>query len=448
MQLHGYQQRARAEGREAFRAGKRAILFVAPTGAGKTVIIGDTVAAHMRAKPDGHVEIHAHRKELVQQLAATCKRFGLDVGAFGENAAAPVQVRMTQTILARGEVQRCTLAVFDEAHHYAADEWGTVAKVHKESGAIICGATATPERGDGRGLGHMFDHIVTVAQPRELVELWRQTGGKQGLVPVDVIGPRRKVPKGAVAQHPLEAYQKHGDGRRNVVFCPNLTAAREWCGAFNAAGIRAAVVSGDTDDDERKASLEAFARGTIRVILNVYVLTEGWDCPPCGVITIARPLGSMGMYIQIAGRGARPCEGKDRYTVLDLRGVSAPDALGSPDADRFYSLDEEGISTRNGAVAGERLCKLCKRPLDGATICPHCQKDNGLEVPGVAGIELARWQERYTGDPPDIRIKRLSKWLREAKAKGHKPYSAAYRYRGTYGRAPTKDEIEAAWRVA
>src|SRR6185295_11926979 len=99
----------------------------------------------------GRVLWLAHRRELVQQAASTLERLGLDVGHSGLKASSPVQVASVQTLLARGEAPAASLVVYDEAHHFAAEDWGRLATAY--AGAIRIGLTATPERGDGRGLG-------------------------------------------------------------------------------------------------------------------------------------------------------------------------------------------------------------------------------------------------------------------------------------------------------
>jgi DNA repair protein RadD len=434
--LRPYQLRARAAARQAYVEGKRAILYVAPTGAGKTVILGDTIASHLRNRDGARVNVFAHRTELLSQAAATFRAFGLDVGVHGENAAAPVQVISTQAALARGEIASCTLGVLDEAHHYAADEWGTVVTALKESGATICGATATPERGDGRGLGHIFDHIVVVAQPKELV-------ASGALVPCDWRGPVRTVPKGKLAQHPLKAHQRFANGRRNVIFAPNLKAAREWMAEFETAGVKSSLVWGTQKADERARALSDFRDGRVEVLFNVYCLTEGWDCPEVGVVTLARPIGSTGALIQMAGRGARPAPGKTHYTLLDLRGACM--VHGKPDDDREFSLEELGISSGSGTgITGDRACKMCKKALGDDDICPHCGKDNSQEVPGDAGIALSAWQTTMRRDDDGARVARLAKWIAQARARGQKWQTALYRYRGTYGSNATADIVRRA----
>lgn len=432
MILHTFQLRAIDALREGYRLGKRAPVLISATGSGKTVMGASCVAGHI-AK-GGTVVWYAHRRELLTQAADTLHRFGLDVGIFGEGAHHTVQVMSTQAALSRGEVQKCSLAVIDECHHAAAEDWTAIPQAHKDSGSLLLGLTATPERGDGKGLGPLFDHLVVAAQIKHLVLMGH-------LVPCDLIRPSRRVPKGKIAQHPLKAYREYGHGRQNVVFAPNLKSAREWCADFAAGGIPTAVVWGTMPAEERDAILEAYRVKRLRCLINVFVLTEGWDMPDLGVVTIARSCGSAGMYIQMCGRGARPAPGKSKYTVLDLRGVSYE--LGRPDDDREYSLDGIGISKGTGEGIGERLCRACKRPIL-ADICENCGKDNGQAVPGDAGVELEAWKVAIRKDDDGQRVARLRRWISEARGRGHKWQSAIHKFRGVYGESPTQSVLAAA----
>ncbi len=428
MNLFPYQTRARGLARRAYAEGKRAILYVAPTGAGKTVILGDTIASHVRNAPGARVNVYAHRRELLHQAAATFRALGLDVGVFGEGAAHPVQIMSTQGVLAKGEVQSCTLAVFDEAHHYAADEWRAVFDAHKNAKTPIVGATATPERGDGRALD-MFDHIVVVAQPKELIAAGR-------LVPCDWQGPKRKVPKGKLARTPLFAHQSLSRGRRNVIFAPNLKSAREWMGHFQTAGVASGMVWGAQKAEERDRTLANFRAGKLRVVFNCGVLTEGYDDPGIGMITIARTVGSAGMLIQMAGRGARVAPGKDSYTLADLAGACL--TYGLPDDDREFSLEGVGISRGSGSLAAaQRLCKRCKSELL-EDVCARCGLDNGQEVPGDAGIELGRWDAKRAADnTPDKRAAQLARWMQKFPGKDSRFYG--FRFKSVYGAWPTSE---------
>jgi superfamily II DNA or RNA helicase len=433
--LREYQRRAREYARALYREGKRAILYVAPTGAGKTVVLADTIAAHVAHADRPRVVFYAHRRELVKQAADTLGRLGLEVGAAGEGAERPVQVVSTQGAIARGELQPCTMAVFDEAHHYSADLWGQIAKTHRDAGATLVGATATPERGDGRPLDHMFDAMVVVAQVSELVKIG-------ALVGCDVIEPSRNVPKGKLATTPVKAHLAHSKGRRNVVFAPHVQACRDFARGFEEAGVSCRVVEGKLASDDRDRYLAEFAAGEVEVLVNCMVLTEGWDCPPCETITIARPCGSTGLFIQIAGRGARSHPGKTRYTLLDLCGVVA--THGRPDDDRDFSLEGVGIGGAKSQVVTERLCKTCGGIVGPEGTCLGCGEDHGLVTPTDANIALAPWKQRMQTDDESTRIARLAKWIDQARRSGHKWQTATYRFRGAYGVMPSGKIVSAA----
>ncbi len=440
MILRPYQDRGIDNLCASYEAGNRAPLLVSPTGSGKTVMLSTFCSGHVAE--GGHVTWYAHRKELIDQAVKTLRAFGLDVGAYGCNARAPVQVETVQAALARGDVKGCSLAVFDEAHHHGVTEdWGRLMVAHKAAGSLVLAATATPERGDGKALAG-YDDLIVVAQVRELVEEWRRDN-KTGLVPVEVLGPNRIMPKGKVAQLPVDAHLEHARGRRNVVFAPGVPAAETFAAQFRAKGIEAVVVHGKSKDRER--SLERFAAGEVRVLINVYVLTEGWDCPSVGVVTLARSVGSIGMLLQMCGRGARPSHGKTGYTVLDLR--AACTALKHrPDQDCDYSLEGAGITSRDG-LRGERKCGVCKRPLEpNAVVCEVCGREAPeAEAPTATGDKLVHYSEFFKADSVDVRLARLGKWMRALRADGKNPFGAKYKYRATYKEMPTDEFLNAAW---
>lgn len=438
--LRPYQLRAIADLRTAFKMGSRAPLLVSPTGSGKSTML--SAIAKGTVEKGGTFGWYAHRTELVAQAVDTLRRFGLDVGANGINASAPVQVMGVQAVLARGEVRPFTGVCFDEAHHFAsaAETWSTIVQAHKDSGSWFLGATATPCRGDGHALDH-FDRIVVAATVKDLI----RDGHLVRLDPEDIKSPRGTMRKGRVAQLPVDAYLAHGGGRRNIVFAPHVKAAREFADQFRARGIDAACVFGDTPGDERADTLARLASGSLRVVINVYVLTEGFDCPAVEVVTLARPIGSIGMLMQTVGRGMRPAPGKTRMTLLDLWG--ACNMHGSPTQDFEYSLEGEGM-TRKGVV-GPRRCALCQRELEpDETVCSVCGRDvPELETPTATGEALVPWQAKLEGDPPEVRRARLTRWLKGMIAQGKTGkslYSARYRYAGTYGAPPDRATWDAA----
>jgi DNA repair protein RadD len=163
--LRPYQVDAIGRTRAEMAAGRRRVLLTAPTGAGKTVIaaamMADTVGA------GGGVLFLAHRRELISQCSRKLHDLGVDHGILLPGhplrLAEPVQIASIQTLYARAvrssriALPPASLVVLDEAHHAPAGTYRRILEQYAD--ADLIGLTATPCRGDGRGLGSAFDVI-------------------------------------------------------------------------------------------------------------------------------------------------------------------------------------------------------------------------------------------------------------------------------------------------
>lgn len=417
----------------AMRVEKRVVLVV-PTGGGKTVTAGEIVrraALKMR-----RTLWLAHRAELVDQAAATLSRQGLMVGAISASASSPpnpyalVQVATVQTLLARNMRPRADLIVADEAHHYVADEWVTLLRDYPD--AFVIGLTATPERSDGRGLGELFGNLVVGTSVRDLVELG-------ALVPCEVLRPRNYLKSGEIAQHPVDAHAQHAGDRPTIVFARSVELADEYTDQFKMRGVAAACIHGEMPWGERSLYLDAFRRGSIRVLVNVFVLTEGFDAPETSCVILARGCSTAGTYLQMVGRALRPAPGKSDALLLDLRGVSHE--FGEPAEDRVFSLDGKGIRLRDKVI----YCPVCGVEREAGEPCAACGwKPTGepMKSDTVTGDPLVKFaKKRAEGD--DDRAKTLARWMTIARAKGYRPGWVQAKWVAVYGEPPSA-EVRAA----
>lgn len=364
MILRPYQTRAIDDLRAAYASGKRAPCLVLPTGGGKTLIASEIIRSALgRGR---RVLFLAHRRELIEQTVAKLERFGVtdvrmiqaarDVG----RPDAPVTVASVQTLTNwLDRMPRADLAVFDEAHHVVAKTWASIAATYTD--AHLLGLTATPERSDGRPLGDVFDALVVGSTVKELTAL-------EHLVPCRVYAPPSTLDTAELALAPVEAYRKHTPDQRAIIFCVTVDHAQSVAEEFNTAGIVAEVVSGNMRG--RADSLARFRAGTTRVIVNVHVLTEGYDDPGAAVCILARKPEHAGTYLQMIGRVLRPAPGKTHATLIDLCGSVHDHGL--PDADREYSLTGKAISSTDRQPI--RQCPSCGGvfPSTGAPACPMC----------------------------------------------------------------------------
>jgi superfamily II DNA or RNA helicase len=334
--LRPYQSSAVEKVRAHWANDVNAVCLVAPTGSGKTRIGEELV------NDDGETLWIAHRRELIIQTAKRLRlRFGKrNVGIIMpgeyETPNARVKVATVQTLLARGELPQFRKLVLDEAHHYMAEDWRRIVR----PGVQTLGLTATPERGDGEPLGDIFSELVVAANYSELI--------RDGfLVPVRMYQPVKNLHQHLV-KDPFEVWRDLSEGSQAFVFCARVAIAEELAQRFRDNGVSAECIEANTSKGERDDAMERFARGTLRVIVNVNTMTEGVDVPEVRTIILARLFGHVGEYLQAVGRGLRVAKGKPDAIVIDLTGCSLRHGL--PSEDRVYSLTGKPIS--EGKVFG------------------------------------------------------------------------------------------------
>ena len=384
MQLRPYQDRAIADVRAQYAAGRRCPVLVLPTGAGKTVIASEMI--RLAVARGNRVLFLVHRQELLAQSVSKLESAGItdlriiQAGADLGMRSAPVAVASIPTLTRWTDRQpEASLVIIDEAHHVAAKTWRRLANHYASS--LLLGLTATPQRADSKPLGDIFDSIVVGATVRELTDLGH-------LVPCRVFAPVETLEAKHVAQSPADAYAKFAPGSLAVVFCVTVEHAQRVADEMNAAGIRTAVVHGDMAKTDRKSTLADLEAGRISAVASIGVLTEGWDSPRVGTCILARKPQHAGLYLQMVGRVLRPAAGKPHATLIDLCG-SVHDH-GPPDIEREYSLTGRAISKADRDAI--RQCLTCGGVFRaGPSSCPLCGCElprREVALPTALGIDL------------------------------------------------------------
>lgn len=461
IQLYPFQSRGLEDGRAAFGRGRRAVLFVGPTGMGKTTLAA--FAAKGRVERGGTVVAFAHRVELVDQMAARFRSVGLEVAVNSPDRKAQAHVMMVQTALARRAIPDADFGIIDEGHHYVSDEWSLPVREMLARGARIMGLTATPWRdGDGRALGigegGIFDELVTVAQVADLISLNAAEHDK-GITPIEVWEPEMHVRKLAAA--PVDSYLDQAPGRYAVVFSPNVKTAEVFLADFRRANVSSGLVHGDMPKAEREVTLSRFARGEIKVLVNVNVLTEGWDAPICDVCILARKIGALSLLIQCIGRARRPHHHGKVALLLDLSGNLEMHGF-HPDDELEYSLEGEPVRGRGAKAETPRICRKCKRVLvddiaeakaRGLELerCPEClTKLSKIVVPTPEEVALRKAERgaSLAKVPTDKRTKALATLYSNGLREGRSRKQAETIYRRMFRRHPDTEVRVSAWRVA
>lgn len=333
--LRPYQNEAKAAVLGQWEQGVQRTLLVLPTGCGKTIVFAKI--SEDCVKRGERVLILAHRGELLEQAAdkihkacnlncAVEKAEETSLGSFWRITVGSVQTLMRESRLARFLPDYFDTIIIDEAHHAISDSYQRI--LQHFSGAKVLGVTATPDRGDMKNLGQVFDSLAyEYTLPRAIREGYL-CPIKALTIPLNLDLTGVSVQAGDFRAADLDTaldpylYQiademlKSCADRKTVVFLPLVKTSQKFRDILNERGFRAAEVNGNSDD--RAEILRDFDDGKYNVLCNSMLLTEGWDCPSVDCVIVLRPTKVRGLYCQMVGRGTRLSPGKKDLLLLDF----------------------------------------------------------------------------------------------------------------------------------
>ena len=374
-------------------------LGVAPTGAGKTIMLSAVIGEMHKQNPRLRACVLAHRDELTAQNEEKFRWVNPAIStsivdSYGKSWEGNVAFAMIQTLSRENnlkEMPPVDLLVIDEAHHVTAPSYKNVLdharKVNPE--LKILGVTATPERGDKSSLGEIFSNCCDQIKIGELILSGNLVRPVTFAIDMGNATEKLKALKtrskgdysddevaSILDSEPLNTEvirhwrEKAGD-RKTVLFCSNIAHARNVMNSFNASSIPAALITGEMNKEQRGIVFENMTKGMIQVIVNVAVLTEGWDYPPISCVVLLRQSSYKSTMVQMIGRGLRTIDPsiypdiiKKDCVVLDF-GISTI---------LHGSLDQMiNLSSKN---KGFKICPLCKKKIPKeAEECPLCNAD-------------------------------------------------------------------------
>lgn len=435
IQLRDYQIDMIERTREALKT-NQCVVLQAPTGAGKTV-----VAAYMleQAKKRGLTAMFlVHQNELIKQTSASLWNYKIEHGFIVSGrgrSPAPVQVASVMTLKNRlDQYDEPNLIIIDEAHRALAASYLKIVEAYPN--AKVVGLTATPQRTDGRGLGHLFQHIVKGPSISHLTQIGSLCDYELFGVPqkVDMSSVKnklgdyaaddleREVNKPTITGDAIEHWRALANGLVTVVMCVSIKHAEDVASQFSAAGIPSEAIHGKTKN--RDDVLERFESGVTTVLTSVQLLVEGYDHPAIAAVVWLRPTQSLSVFMQGNGRGLRPHHSKRHLTIIDHVGNFSRHGL--PCADREWSLDDRSKNKKSSSSeepdVGVQVCGECFFTVKtGLTECPKCGAEIELKSRTIEQVdgELERIKAAAVEHKKQERIEQgKSKTLEELVANG------------------------------
>lgn len=335
MELRPYQEQAKEAVLKEWENGIHKTLLVLPTGCGKTIVFSKIIENRVLAGE--RVLVLAHRGELLEQAAdklatatglrcATEKADETCIGTWYRVVVGSVQTLMREKRLNRFPSDFFKSIVIDEAHHCISDSYQRVLEHFNE--AKVLGVTATPDRGDMKNLGTVFESLAYEYTLPKAIKEGYLSPIKAVTIPLklDLTGVSTQAGdfKASDIDTALDPYlyqiademTKYCLNRKTVVFLPLIATSQKFKNILNEKGFNAAEVNGNSTD--RAEILKDFDEGKYNVLCNSMLLTEGWDCPSVDCVVVLRPTKVRSLYSQMVGRGTRLCEGKKELLLLDF----------------------------------------------------------------------------------------------------------------------------------
>lgn len=461
--------------RQSIGQGKRKPILQLPTGSGKTMIA--SMIVRMALAKSNRVLFLAPRRELIFQASKAFSAEGIHNGvimAGVRSTDSRVQIASKDTINARVfnagwmDMPDADLVIVDEAHLSITDTYSKI--LDHYAGKVVIGLTATPARGDGKGLGAFYDDLIAPVSIKQLTD-------EGYLCPVRYFAPSEpdlrgvsvqggdyvKTQLGEVMDKPeligdiVHNWKRLASGKKTVVFCTTKAHGRHVCDEFIAAGVCAEHIDSDTPKEDRAAILERVESGETTVITNVFVMSYGIDIPSLEVAVLARPTKNIALYLQTVGRVLRTHPGKEYALIIDHSGAVLEN--GFVDDPLAWALDSSKTIKTEKQEQQERAgdpkeisCSDCGSIFKARRDCPVC----GFEM-----VKPAEPIPVYEADLQEIerdqitqgnRANRTDTWEQKinfmgqlkayAAAKSYSPGWVAHKYRDKYSVWPNDPRVK------
>lgn len=431
-------------------------------GAGKSMMVAMIAQRAMQEYPGTRIVVIVPSKELLVQNVQELYTVWPEASAGIYSAAVGrKQLGYDLTYATIGSIYkqaavmgRVDLILADECHGIATSDTGMWRKLIADlrmygSPARVVGLTGTPFRGNGVWLTHgedpLFTHICSRVTIRELLDLGflsplttvptethidtssvRTVAGDYNLQDLAKVSDKDEVVQAACDEIVVMGAPR----KKWLVFAVNVAHAEHVCAALLQRGVPTAVVTGDTPAATRDAAIAAYRRGDLRCLVNVSVLTTGFNVRDIDFLVLLRATKSPVLYVQILGRALRTADGKADALVADFTDTIA--TLGPVDAikGRVPTGKRKGEaptklcgSCGNPNPASAKECVECGHPFPEPDLIKHgvtasaaavlsSQKENLFETVPVTEVRYRLHHKE--GKPPSLRVEYYDGMLKKA----------------------------------
>jgi DNA repair protein RadD len=431
-------------------------------GAGKSMMVAMIAQRAMQEYPGTRIVVIVPSKELLVQNVQELYTVWPEASAGIYSAAVGrKQLGYDLTYATIGSIYkqaavmgRVDLILADECHGIATSDTGMWRKLIADlrlygSPARVVGLTGTPFRGNGVWLTHgedpLFTHICSRVTIKELLDLGflsplttvptethidtsavRTVAGDYNLQDLAKVSDKDEVVQAACDEIVVMGAPR----KKWLVFAVNVAHAEHVCAALLQRGVPTAVVTGDTPAATRDAAIAAYRRGDLRCLVNVSVLTTGFNVRDIDFLVLLRATKSPVLYVQILGRALRTADGKTDALIADFTDTIA--TLGPVDAikGRVPTGKRKGEAPTklcgncgNPNPASAKECVECGHPFPEPELIKHgvtasaaavlsSQKENLFETVPVTEVRYRLHHKE--GKPPSLRVEYYDGMLKKA----------------------------------
>jgi len=398
IELRHYQKDAVSKTMKYFQEhkGKNGLIML-PTGSGKTYVIADIIR-QAREKWNVKVLVVSHVKEILEQNHTSLEKYlderiGLNSAGLGRRECRDVTVAGIQSIYRSTHMwQDHQLIIVDEAHLISPEQGTMYQKFFEGIGKHVCvGLTATGFRlGDGYiyGRNKLFERAIadwsSVEHFEQLVKegylaplTTKRTALEMDVSDIKLIGGdfnekqmSSKFNRQAVTEAAIKEILAAGRSRKKwLIFAIDISHAEHIAETLIRNGIKTAPVHSKMSDSGfcRNRTVEGFKDGKYQCVVNVNILTTGFNEPGIDLIAMLRPTKSPVLHVQSLGRGSRICSDKSNCLILDFAGNTA----------RLGPINDPLVLEKGkGKGTGDPITKECPKCLSilapAVRVCPDC----------------------------------------------------------------------------